>query len=114
MGVNCCQGQGRNKVRAIDIAEQGFLVASESPKVLVNGFKILGPILWIHDRQGGGVSMGRLHLSLVRVRLNNPRAFCIQRSATLIAVIRLTPLPRLQKIQTLRLQSAVAVLFVVF
>ena len=28
-GVNCCQG--RNEVRAIDIAERGFLVALESP-----------------------------------------------------------------------------------
>jgi len=48
----------------VDVVKRTFLVASESPKVLVNGFKVLGPILWIHDRQGDEVSMGCLHLSL--------------------------------------------------
>jgi len=63
-GVNCCQN--RNEVRTVDVVERAFLVASESPKKLVNGFKVLGPILRIHDRQGDGVSMGHLHLSLCR------------------------------------------------
>ena len=67
-GVNRCQR--RNEFRAKDIAERGFLVASESHKVLVNGFKVLGPILWIHNRQGGGVFVGRLHLSLRRKGTN--------------------------------------------
>ena len=63
-GVNCCQNQ--NKVWMVDIVERGFLVASESHKELVDGFKVLGPILWIHDRQGDEVSMGCLQLSLCR------------------------------------------------
>ena len=56
-GVNCCQN--RNEVRTVDVVEHAFLVASESPKKLVDGFKVLGPILWVHDRQDDGVSMGR-------------------------------------------------------
>ena len=66
--VDCCQN--RNEVRTVDVVERAFLVASESPKKLIDSFKVLGPILRVHDRQGDGVSMGRLHLSLCQQGTN--------------------------------------------
>ncbi len=62
-GILCGQN---HKARAIDLVQWIILVALESSKVLVDGFQILGPILWIHDWQGDGVCMGCLHLGLCR------------------------------------------------
>jgi hypothetical protein len=39
-----------------------------------------------------------LHLCLLRICLNNSRAFCIHWRITLIAIIHLTPLPLLQNV----------------
>ena len=58
------RGQNRLEVLAIDVVQWMLLVASKSSKVLVDGFKILGPFFWIHDWQGDGVFMERLHLGL--------------------------------------------------
>ena len=56
--------QGGKYFLAMDVAQWNIFVASKAPKVLVNGFKVFGPILQVHDWQSDGVFMGHFHLGL--------------------------------------------------